>query len=93
MCWASLCYPYLESPVKRGGFIPQPPQRLPAKWIRTGQMPGEAIWLLTVGLGARIIAEHLLNNKLQMSAFGATEGIVALTKQMKIGPCEQVRVN
>jgi hypothetical protein len=47
----------------------------------------------TLGLEAGIIAEHLLNNKLQMSAFGATEGLVTLTKQMKIGPCEQVRVN
>ena len=50
-------------------------------------------WLLTVGLDAGIIAEHLLNNKLQMSAFGATEGLVTLTKQMKMGLCEQVRVN
>jgi hypothetical protein len=42
---------------------------------------------------SQFFAEHLLNNKLQMSAFGATEGLVTLTKQMKIGPCEQVRVN
>ena len=41
----------------------------------------------------RVFAEHLLNNKLQMSAFGATEGLVTQTKQMKIGLCEQVRVN
>jgi hypothetical protein len=41
----------------------------------------------------RVFAEHLLNNKLQMSAFGATEGLVTQTKQMKIGLCEQVGVN
>jgi hypothetical protein len=41
----------------------------------------------------RILAEHLLNNKLQMSACGATERLVTLTKQLKIGLCEQVRVN
>jgi hypothetical protein len=41
----------------------------------------------------RVFAEHLLNNKLQMSAFGTTEGLVTQTKQMKIGLCEQVRVN
>src|SRR6266852_1106260 len=41
----------------------------------------------------RVFAEHLLNNKLQMSAFGAAEGLVTQTKQMKIGLCEQVRVN
>jgi hypothetical protein len=34
-----------------------------------------------------------LNNKLQMSACGATERLVTLTKQLKIGLCEQVRVN
>jgi hypothetical protein len=28
-----------------------------------------------------------------LSAFGATEGRVTQTKQMKIGLCEQVRVN
>ena len=39
------------------------------------------------------IAELLLNNKLQMSACGATEGLVTLTKQLKIGLREQVRVN
>jgi hypothetical protein len=41
----------------------------------------------------RVFAEHLLNNKQQMSAFGATEGLVTQTKQMKIGLCEQVRVD
>ena len=41
----------------------------------------------------RRIAEHLLNNKLQMGYAGATEEPVTLTKQMKIGLCEQVRVN
>jgi hypothetical protein len=46
-----------------------------------------------VGLEAGIIAEHLLDNKLQMSAFGATEEFVGLTKQTKIGLCAQVRVN
>jgi hypothetical protein len=48
-----------------------------------------------IGLGGigSIVAEHLLNNKLQMSACGATEGLVTLKKQLKIVPCEQVRVN
>ena len=39
------------------------------------------------------VAEHLLNNKLQMRGLGATEKVVTLTKQTKIGLCEQVRVN
>jgi len=38
-------------------------------------------------------AISLLNNKLQMSACGATERLVTLTKQLKIALCEQVRVN
>jgi len=42
---------------------------------------------------SRFFAEHLLNNRLQMKASSATEKVVTLTKQMKIGPCEQVRVN
>ena len=41
----------------------------------------------------RDFAEHLLNNRLQMRCFGATEGLVTLTKQTKIGRCEQVKVN
>ena len=49
--------------------------------------------LLIVGLEAGIIAEHLLNNRLQMRASRATESIVTQTKQTKIGLCEQVRVN
>ena len=44
-------------------------------------------------LEAGIIAEHLLNNRLQMGASGATEKVVTQTKQTKIGPCEQARVN
>ena len=38
------------------------------------------------------IAELLLNNKLQMSACSATEGLVTLKKQLKIGPCETGQV-
>jgi hypothetical protein len=41
----------------------------------------------------RIPAEQLLNNRLQMADSGATEKAVTLTKQTKIGLCEQVRVN
>ena len=41
----------------------------------------------------RNFAEQLLNNRLQMACFGATEEFVMLTKQTKIGPCEQVKVN
>ena len=39
----------------------------------------------------QFFAEHLLNNRLQMRASSATRKAVTLTKQMKIGPCEQVR--
>jgi hypothetical protein len=42
---------------------------------------------------AGIIAEHSLNVRLQMRASGATKKVVTQTKQTKIGPCEQVRVN
>jgi hypothetical protein len=41
----------------------------------------------------QFFAEHLLNNRLQMGCFGANEEFVTQTKQSKIGPCEQVRVN
>jgi hypothetical protein len=40
-----------------------------------------------------ILAEHSLNNKLQMRVSGAIEKVVTPTKQTKIGLCEQVRVN
>jgi hypothetical protein len=42
---------------------------------------------------SQLFAERLLNNKLQMRASSATGKVVTLTKQMKIGPCEQVKVN
>jgi hypothetical protein len=45
------------------------------------------------GQGVRISAERLLNNELQMRMFDANERAVMLTKQTKIGRCEQVRVN
>jgi hypothetical protein len=38
-------------------------------------------------------AEHLLNIRPQMGCLGANEKFVTQTKQTKIGPCEQVRVN
>jgi uncharacterized membrane protein YphA (DoxX/SURF4 family) len=41
------------------------------------------------GLPAGIV----LNNRMQMRASRATRKAVTLTKQVKIGPCEQVRVN
>jgi len=41
----------------------------------------------------RFFAEHLLNNRPQMRASSATRKVATLTKQMKIGLCEQVRVN
>ena len=44
-------------------------------------------------LNTGIVAEHLLNNRLRMRVLSAPEKVVALTKQTKIGPCEQVRVN
>jgi hypothetical protein len=43
--------------------------------------------------GWQLLAELLLNNRLQMRASIATESFAMLTKQMKIGLCEQVRVN
>jgi hypothetical protein len=60
-----------------------------------GWQPGNKCWYRPVRVreNRQFLAEHLLNNKLQMSAFGATEGLVTQTKQMKIGLCEQVRVN
>ena len=42
---------------------------------------------------SQFFAEHLLNNKLQMTASSATRKVVTRTKQTKIGPYEQVRVN
>jgi hypothetical protein len=45
------------------------------------------------GKGLQTFAEHLLNNGLQMGAFSATRKVFTLTKQTKIGRCEQVRVN
>jgi hypothetical protein len=41
----------------------------------------------------RFFAEHLLNNRPQMRASSATRKVATLTKQLKIGLCEQVRVN
>jgi hypothetical protein len=48
---------------------------------------------VTEGLEAGIFAKQLLNNRLQMRASSATKKVVRLTKQMRIGLCEQLRVN
>jgi hypothetical protein len=48
---------------------------------------------ITDELNTGTVAEHLLNNRLQMRTFSANAKVVTLTKQMKIGLCEQVRVN
>jgi len=48
---------------------------------------------MTEGLEAGILAEQLLNNRLQKRVSSASKKVVTLTKQMKIGLCEQVRVN
>jgi hypothetical protein len=53
-----------------------------------GNQPVRSVWL-----NERNIAEHLLNNKLQMRCFCATEALVTLTKQTKIDQHEQARVN
>ncbi len=45
------------------------------------------------GKVGRPLAEHLLNFRLRMGCFRATEESLTQTKQMKIGLCEQVRVN
>ena len=47
----------------------------------------------TMAKAQPFVAEHLLNNTLQMGCFGANEAFVRLTRQTKIGLCEQVRVN
>jgi len=39
-----------------------------------------------------MVAEHSLNNTLQMRALSANESPVSLTKQMKVSQCERVRV-
>src|SRR6202158_5708104 len=49
--------------------------------------------LLTQVWGGGVFAEHLLNSRLQMRTSRATGEGVTQTKQTKIGPCEQVRVN
>lgn len=48
---------------------------------------------LTVGSEAGNIAEHLLNNRLQVWASSTNAKIAMRTRQMKIGPGDQVRVN
>jgi len=45
------------------------------------------------GLEDGIIAEHLLNNRLQTRASSANQRVVTLTKQTNLDQCEQVRVN
>jgi hypothetical protein len=56
----------------------------------TKQQPNEKISTIE---NRPLVAEQLMNNKLQMRASSATENVVTLTKQTKIGLCEQVRVN
>jgi hypothetical protein len=60
-----------------------------------GWQPGNKYWCRPVRLreNRQFFAEHLLNFSLQMGYSGATEEPVTLTKQMKIGLREQVRVN
>jgi hypothetical protein len=48
--------------------------------------------LLSKRLEARIVAEHLLNFRLQMGVFRRNRG-ARNAKKTKIGLCEQVRVN
>jgi hypothetical protein len=50
-------------------------------------------WCFSAQLERGKRGSFLLNNRLQMSGSSATEELVTLTKQTKIGPCEQVRVN
>ena len=42
---------------------------------------------------AQILGKHLVSVGLQMRCFGATEELLALTKQTRIDQCERVRVN
>jgi hypothetical protein len=53
----------------------------------------QTIRSVTEELEVGIVAEHLLNNRPQMRASSATGKVGTLTKQTKIGLCEQVRVN
>jgi hypothetical protein len=57
--------------------------------------PGNKCWYRPVRVreNRQFLAEHLLNSRLQMRASSATEERVTQTKQTKIGPCEQVRLN
>jgi hypothetical protein len=66
---------------------------------KAGVIPNNSVWnrnLLNRCVDTKngaLSAEHLLNFRLQMGDSRATEEPVTLTKQMKIGLCEQVRVN
>jgi len=40
-----------------------------------------------------LVGKHLVNIRLQMRGFSATEKLVTLTKQTKVDQCERVRVN
>jgi hypothetical protein len=60
---------------------------------RTAEYISSGIRSMTEGLEAGILAEQLLNNRLQKRVSSASKKVVTLTKQMKIGLCEQVRVN
>ena len=42
---------------------------------------------------AQILGKHLVSVGLQMRCFGATEELLALTKQTRTDQCERVRVN
>ena len=64
---------------------------------RCGQVLGNSEIVASTDESVREVAvffaEHLLNNRLQMRDSGTTGKVVTLTKQTKIGLCEQVRVN
>ena len=64
---------------------------------RCGQVLGNSEIVASTDESVREVAvffgEHLPNNRLQMRDSGTTGKVVTLTKQTKIGPCEQVRVN
>ena len=64
---------------------------------RDGRRWSESLFSLhrsQIGAEAGILAEQLLNNRLlNEGVWCAAERVVTLTKQIKIGRCEQVRVN
>ena len=57
---------------------------------RCGQVLGNSEIVASTDESVREVAVFLLNNRLRMRVSGATEKVVTLTKQTKMGLCEEV---